>query len=239
MIDLQLPQARAERRMAICLALIAGYVDGYGLHYYGTYVSFMSGNTTQTGSMTGQGKLLSALPGAVAILFFVTGSFAGTWLSHSRVRHARQTLLGVVSALLAAIAMGALFGLRSVRSEVWIATLSLAMGLMNTTLSQIGAEPVNLTFVTGTLNKMGRHLALAVKRAPMPDPQGPSDTHLRRAGLMATVWAGFLTGAILSGVATSFLGAWVLLPPSLILLTLAFGWVPFARAFPIRVRTRA
>ncbi|HEY0551302.1 MAG TPA: DUF1275 family protein, partial [Verrucomicrobiae bacterium] len=43
------PDARAERRLAIQLALIAGYVDAYGFLAYGTYVSFMSGNTTQTG----------------------------------------------------------------------------------------------------------------------------------------------------------------------------------------------
>jgi uncharacterized membrane protein YoaK (UPF0700 family) len=113
-------------------------------------------------------------------------------------------------------------------AEVCIATLSLAMGLMNTTLSQIGAEPVNLTFVTGTLNKVGRHLALAVTRAPLPNAQGHWDSHLRRAALMASVWVGFLTGAMLSGAATSYFGVWVLLPPLLILLSLALLRVPLA-----------
>lgn len=53
--------------LAICLALIAGYVDAYGLIAYGIYVSFMSGNTTQTGSMSGQGQLLMALPSALPV----------------------------------------------------------------------------------------------------------------------------------------------------------------------------
>jgi uncharacterized membrane protein YoaK (UPF0700 family) len=222
------PNARAERMLAIYLALIAGYVDAYGLLAYGIYVSFMSGNTTQTGSMTGQGRLLAALPSALAILFFVAGSFAGTWLTHSRLRHSRQFLFGAVAALLAVIIGGTQPGNPALHAEVWIATLSLAMGLMNTTLSQISAEPVNLTFVTGTLNKMGRHLALAVTRAPLPDAQGQSDTHLRRAGLMASVWAGFLIGAMVSGAATSYFGVWVLLPPFLILLALAAVRVPLA-----------
>ena len=214
--------------LAICLAVIAGYVDAYGLLAYGIYVSFMSGNTTQTGSMTGQGRLLAALPSALAILFFVAGSFAGTWLTHSRLRHSRQVLFGGIAALLAVIIGGTQLGNSALHAEVCIATLSLAMGLMNTTLSQIGAEPVNLTFVTGTLNKIGRHLALAVRRAPLPDAQGQWDTHLRRAGLMASVWAGFLTGAMVSGAATSYFGVWVLLPPVLILLALALVWIPLA-----------
>jgi uncharacterized membrane protein YoaK (UPF0700 family) len=67
-----------QRRLAIWLALIAGYVDAYALIAYGVYVLFMSGNTTQTGSLIGEGRLLVALPSAVAILFFVVGSFAGT-----------------------------------------------------------------------------------------------------------------------------------------------------------------
>jgi len=68
--------------------------------------------------------------------------------------------------------------------------------------------------------------ALAVKRAPLQDAQGLWDTHLRRAFLLASVWAGFLTGAALSGAATSYFGVWVLLPPALILLAL----VLFSRA---------
>jgi uncharacterized membrane protein YoaK (UPF0700 family) len=35
------------------------------------------------------------------------------------------------------------------------------------------------------------------------------------------VWAGFLTGAVLSGAARSYFGVWILLPPVLILLALA------------------
>jgi hypothetical protein len=55
----------------------------------------------------------------------------------------------------------------------------------------------------------------------LPDAQGQWDTHLRRAALMASVWAGFLTGAIVSGAASLYFGVWVLLPPFLIMLALA------------------
>ena len=54
--------ARHELRLAGVLALIAGYVDAYGLIRYQTYLSFMSGNTTQTGSQIGQGHLAAAVP---------------------------------------------------------------------------------------------------------------------------------------------------------------------------------
>ncbi|MGE0368464.1 MAG: DUF1275 family protein, partial [Candidatus Dadabacteria bacterium] len=46
------PQNRHEgnRYIAAGLALIAGYVDAYGFITFGTFVSFMSGNTTHAGS---------------------------------------------------------------------------------------------------------------------------------------------------------------------------------------------
>jgi uncharacterized membrane protein YoaK (UPF0700 family) len=213
------PDPRAERRLAIGLALIAGYVDAYGLYALGAYVSFMSGNTTQTGLLTGQGKLAAALPSALAIVFFLFGTFAGNWLTYSGLRHSRRLVFGLVSALLAVII--GLTQLGSLNAPVAIAVLSLAMGVMNSTLSHVGAEPVSLTFVTGALNKLGQHLALSVRRAPLADAQGPWDTHLRRAGLLASVWTAFLTGAVLSGAAVLYFGVWVLFAPLLILLALA------------------
>jgi uncharacterized membrane protein YoaK (UPF0700 family) len=218
-VKLLSPDAWAERRLAICLALIAGFVDAYGLISLGVYVSFMSGNTTQTGSLIGQRNVAAALPSALAIVFFLFGSFAGTWLAHSGLSHSRRLLFGTVSTLLAVILgvtqLGWLF------AEIGIAALSLAMGLMNTTLSHVGAEPVSLTFVTGTLNKLGHHLALSIWRVPLADAEGPWDTHLRRVALLASVWAGFLTGALLCAAAIQHFGVWVLLAPLLVLLALA------------------
>ena len=95
------------------------------------------------------------------------------------------------------------------------------MGVFNSALSRVGAQAVSLTFVTGTLSRVGSHLALAARRAPLTDSQGPWDTHLRRALMLARVWAGFIAGAILAGAATPRFGAWVLSAPVLILAALA------------------
>jgi uncharacterized membrane protein YoaK (UPF0700 family) len=213
------PDARGERRLAVCLALVAGYVDAYALRAFATYVSFMSGNTTYTGALTGQGKLASALYSALAIVFFVAGSFAGTWLTHCGRRPSRRLLFGVVSTLLAVVIGLTEFG--GLGAATGVAILSLTMGMLNTTLSRVGGEPVSLTFVTGDLNRIGSHLALSATQAPLPVAQGPWDTHLRRASLLASVWTGFLAGAVLCGAASSYFGVAALLAPLLTLLALA------------------
>jgi uncharacterized membrane protein YoaK (UPF0700 family) len=218
------PDARAERRLAIGLALIAGYVDAYGIVALGTFVSFMSGNTTRAGSFAGQGNFVAALPPTLAIVFFVAGGSAGTWLTHSALRHSRRILLGVVAALLAVVIGVAQLG--SLAGEVAVVMLSLAMGMMNITQSKLGMEKAGLTFVTGYVLRLGSYLALAVKRAPPEDAQGPWDTHFRRARVQAGLWAAFVIGAALSGPATAHFGVWVLLPPVMILAAIALVSVP-------------
>jgi uncharacterized membrane protein YoaK (UPF0700 family) len=132
---------------------------------YHTYLSFMSGNTTQTGYETGQGNFGAALPSALAIVFFVGGSFAGASLVHSAVRRIRRLVFGMVASSLVLIIGFTRLGLLS--DGVGIAVISFAMGAMNAGLSRVGAQSVSLTFVTGTLNGIAVHLALAVRHAPL------------------------------------------------------------------------
>ena len=105
-----------------------------------------------------------------------------------------------------------------------MSTFPFAQQAMNTTLSNVGNEQVNVAFVTGTVNRFAKHVALSMMRAPLEDAQGPWDTQLRRAFLQAWIWLAFLGGAVLSGIATPRLAGWALLPPAMILLMSAsFG----------------
>src|SRR5271155_4402767 len=72
--------SRNAELLAAALAMIAGFIDAYGMITYGVFVSFMSGNTTQTGYQTAEGAFGPASLSALAILFFVLGAFAGTLL---------------------------------------------------------------------------------------------------------------------------------------------------------------
>jgi len=212
-------QARNAELLAAALAMIAGFVDAYGIITYGVFVSFMSGNTTQTGYQAAEGAFGPASLSALAILFFLVGSFGGTLLVQTAGRLARRAVFGVVAAALAEVIGLTHFGFLSV--GFGIAIVSVAMGVMNSAFSRVGAQSVSLTFVTGTLSRVGSHLALAAQRAPLSDAQGPWDTHLRRALMLSRLWAGFFAGAMLSGAATPRYGAWVLSAPALILAALA------------------
>jgi uncharacterized membrane protein YoaK (UPF0700 family) len=211
--------ARNEARLAALLATVAGFIDAYGIIAYGVFVSFMSGNTTQTGYQAAEGDFGPASASALAILFFFVGTFAGALLFEPVGRPARRLVFALVAAILAAIFGLTELGLLS--TSFGIAIVSFAMGVFNSALSRVGAQAVSLTFVTGTLSRVGSHLALAARRAPLADSQGPWDSHLRRAMILVRIWAGFIAGAILAGAATPRFGAWVLSAPALILAALA------------------
>ena len=217
-MKLVLDEPRVKWALAVSLALVAGYLDGYGLLVLGTYVSFMSGNTTFAGLKSGQGNLLAALPSAIAVLSFVTGSFLGNLFSQSRLRYSHRLIFGVIAGVLATVAGLERHGLWNAPAE--IALLSLAMGMMNPALAKVGAESVSLTFVTGTLNRIGGNLAAAAGRKPLTEGQGSGDSYLARARIDASVWSGFLVGAGLSGMAASHLRMWALLPPCAVMIAL-------------------
>lgn len=217
---MKLPSAEAfvQYALAICLALISGYLDGYGLLTLGVYVSFMSGNTTISGLRGGQGHFHAAWPSVIAILLFVSGSFLGHLFTQSRLRHSHRLIFGLITILLLTVTGLERNGV--LNPLIAIGLLSLAMGTMNPALTKIGAESVSLTFMTGTLNRIGGHFASAVTRKPLTDGQTATDSHLSRARIEASVWLGFLGGAALSGIATSHFRTWALLPPCVVMLGL-------------------
>lgn len=63
----------------------------------------MSGNTTQTGYRIGQGDFAPAALVALAIMFFVGGSFAGSFLVHSNARRPHFLVFRLVTVSLALI----------------------------------------------------------------------------------------------------------------------------------------
>src|SRR5258705_11826027 len=77
--------AQRQERLAAGLAMIAGFGDAYGIITYNTYLSFMSGNTTQAGYRTGQGDFGAVWPSAISILSFLGRTFPVGFLAHSAV----------------------------------------------------------------------------------------------------------------------------------------------------------
>jgi uncharacterized membrane protein YoaK (UPF0700 family) len=190
--------SRSPRATALAFAGVAGYVDAYALIRFQVYASFMSGNTTRGGVEAASAQFPTAALSLLAIVCFVLGAFIGVTLLHSARSRAGRLVALMAAGLLIAQAM-----LDAVSPSAWLslALLCISMGSLNSTITQIGGQAVNIGYVSGGLHKLAEHLALAWLRLPVDSSQGPSDTHLRRAALIAGLWGAFLTGAILGTLA--------------------------------------
>jgi uncharacterized membrane protein YoaK (UPF0700 family) len=169
---------RSALVLAVSLSALAGYVDALGfLKLGGYFVSFMSGNSTQVGvDMIQKGPLLPLL----LILGFVAGVTGGSLLGDSAGHRRRPVLLAGVTVLLLAGGGFHVAGL----DRFTLAGMVLAMGAVNTVFDEDEVR-VGLTYVTGSLVKMGKWLASICQGSP----RGTFVPYF-------LLWAGLVGGAV-------------------------------------------
>lgn len=144
---------------AFCLSALAGCVDAIGfLQLSGHFVSFMSGNTTQLAVGLAQGNMSHVLLLAMIIGLFVAGSALGTFINHaSAINKRAASVMTLVSLLLA----GAALTYSSGMPLMAIALMAVAMGAENAVFQRSGDIAIGLTYMTGTLAKLGQRIASA------------------------------------------------------------------------------
>ena len=169
--------------LAVCLSGVAGYVDAVGfLHSGGFFVSFMSGNSTRLAVGIAHWTTAAGIAGGL-IVSFVAGVTLGSLCGSLNERHRRSIVLTLVAALLAAAALV---------GAIWLALAltALAMGAENAAFEQPGGGSIGLTYMTGTLAKIGQGIAAMLRG---------------RGGFewlsYLALWAGLVTGAILGAAA--------------------------------------
>jgi uncharacterized membrane protein YoaK (UPF0700 family) len=174
--------------IAMCLSLLAGFIDAVGfLHMQGTFVSFMSGNSTRLAVNVASHDWMAAGRIAAIILAFVAGASMGTAVAHSVGRRDQsfRVLCGVsLMLLLAACVYEGGFPFAA------ILLLAHAMGMENATFQRDGDIGIGLTYMTGTLVKFGQRLATAFFGGSGKDCLP-----------YLFLWLGLISGAVIGAVA--------------------------------------
>ena len=149
---------RRVRTLAAGLSALAGYVDAIGfIKLGGFFVSFMSGNSTQLGVGLAHGSHHAAVAAGL-IGSFVIGVVAGSLTGHVAKAYRQSAVLGLVSVLLALAASLNLAGATSLA----VAAMAAAMGAENAVFEHDGEVRIGLTYMTGTLVKLGQRLSAAL-----------------------------------------------------------------------------
>lgn len=201
-----------QERLAIFLALIAGYIDATGLIKWKTYVSFMSGNTTSLGAAISTGKYGIIITSVTVISCFLLGIYVGTCLSlWKRIKNQILTFY-IVSGILIFYSIIAYF--YDINNLLSIAIVGFSMGLMNTIVTSVGNQKVNTDFVTGTLNSMARNTAMLT----MIKDKAEKKEYQSNAIHLLLLWIGFLSGAFIAPFLLGYFGKWTLMIPALLLM---------------------
>lgn len=152
---------KSNLALACALSALAGYVDGVGfIHLGGLFISFMSGNSTRLGVMIAELNWPKALEALKLIALFVVGAGLGSLVGHGRGRHRQWMLLVTETLLLGAGGLAYLLG----APDITIIAIVLAMGLENAMFqADGGATGIALTYMTGTLVRIGQLLAAALQ----------------------------------------------------------------------------
>jgi len=185
-------QDHRVRLLAACLSAVAGYVDAIGfLMTGGFFVSFMSGNSTRIGiglaEMSATAALAASLVGA-----FVAGAAGGAFVGRIAGDRRRVAVLSLVCAVLALAATLVLAG----QGRLAVMAVALAMGAENTVFAEDGEVRIGLTYMTGTLVKLGKRITGALMGG---DRLGWAPYLL--------LWLGLVTGTVAGAVAYRHLGA--------------------------------
>lgn len=200
--------------LAVALSTLAGFVDALGyLSLGGLFVAFMSGNSTilgitATGAAGGQVVLASGL-----VASFVIGVMLGTLVGHRWGRRRAPLVLCLVAVML----IGAWAVHRADHLVGAGLAMAAAMGTVNTVYAREGQSGLGLTYMTGTLVRLGHRVAEAVMQiggwgALIPD---------------ILLWLGMVAGALLGALAyasAGLEGLWIAVVASL-LMALAAWWI--------------
>ena len=182
---------RRTQALAVCLSALAGFVDAVAfINLGGFFVSFMSGNS----SRLGVGLAQSAANAGVAfglIATFVAGVVLGSLLGRRAGARRRLVVLAAVAVLLAIAAVLGALGL----GRAAVVCMGLAMGAENAVFEEEGEVRIGLTYMTGTLVKVGQRVAGAMTGGP-PFAWAP----------FLILWIGLVGGALAGASAYARLG---------------------------------
>ncbi len=148
---------RRTQWIAAALAALAGFVDAVGvLGTGGFFLSFMSGNSTRLGVGLAEAAPYLLIPLAI-IAAFVSGVFLGSLLGRRAGRRRGRLVLLMVGCMLGVAGAVALAG----APWLGIALAAAAMGAENTAFEADGKVRFGLTYMTGTLVRLGQGAAAA------------------------------------------------------------------------------
>jgi uncharacterized membrane protein YoaK (UPF0700 family) len=211
---------RTNFLLTLVIAAAAAYVDATGfLLSSGVYLSFMSGNTTRAAVLVGRADWQQVTPAIGVIATFVLGTAIGTVIMGISKRQGQAMVLFTAGIALAFVAALEVYWQSLRPNDVppgWLFVLTATMGLLNPAIQRVDRVSVALTYVTGTLAKLGTAIGSKIINHGKSAAGDQSETIL----ILVSVWFAFFIGAISGGLAAARYGLRCIIAPAIVLFVL-------------------
>ncbi|WP_292988942.1 YoaK family protein [Mycobacterium sp.] len=210
----------SEARLAYLLAVLAGVLGATAFtHSAGYFVTFMTGNAQRAVLGYFRDDVVLSITAGLLLLSFVAGVVvASICRRHFWVAHPHGPTMLTTFSLLAATFV-------DVFDEGWtesqldfppIMLLTFGIGALNTSFVKDGEVSVPLSYVTGTLVKMGQGIERHIAGGSLADWFG-----------YFLLWGGFVFGATFGGLMSLFVNGTGMLVFASAMCTLATGYTYF------------
>ncbi len=220
---------RANRRLGLLLAFVAGAINAGGFLAIQRYTSHMTGIVSGVADDLALGRAGLALAGVLLVVVFTSGAVTTTVLINwARRRHMHSEF--ALSLLLEAtllLAFG-LLGANLARTSALLvpataALLCFIMGLQNAMVTKISQAEVRTTHMTGVITDLGIELGKLLYWNRLPDaPDAPMVRANRdRLRLHAMLLGCFAGGGLVGALAFQWLSFFATVPIALLLAGMA------------------
>jgi uncharacterized membrane protein YoaK (UPF0700 family) len=203
--------------LSLGLAFIGGYADAAGFLLANTFTGHVTGNLVLTAISVAHEDWPTFSRRVLAIALFLAGIPFSVILERFVASRRAWSLLPAMMGIEIVLILMAYFALTShlaAQLDVFIACMSLALGLQNGGFHTAGGISVHTTYLTGMITDLVRteaeqHTSAALSRASAPDP---------KRSILCGIWFAFVLGATIGAAMVFRLEALAIIGAALLLL---------------------
>ncbi|QPB23024.1 YoaK family protein [Rhizobium sp. 007] len=218
-----------DRKLASCLAAIAGALNAAAFYAVGFFSANMTGNISAFSDHIAVGAWISALFYLAIIVTFILGAAVSTLLINAGRRRNIHAIYAysilTEGILLAILGFADLWLLGEWRAPVLVIGLAFLMGLQNAVVTRISNARVRTTHISGMATDVGIELGMAFDI--LRGRERPREAQYDRAKLLLHVQTilAFLFGGILGVLVYRSAGGLLLIATAALLLAIAMAGI--------------
>jgi uncharacterized membrane protein YoaK (UPF0700 family) len=221
--------SQTDTWLSLGLAFVGGYGDAASFVLAKTFTGHVTGNLVLAAISVATHDWRAVLRHLSAIVTFLLGIFVSVLISHLLKAWSSWPLLPTImgiEAILIVIASLALASGLAHGIEIFVISVSLALGLQNGAFRRVGGISVHTTYLTGMITSLISAEAETYASEVVPPPAKAPDPKI---GLLCRIWIVFVLGAGTGAAMVLHFKAFGMLGAAVLLILLALREVPSCR----------